>query len=131
MPHRFVRAVAPVVTHGLREMSVEGASLEHTLLQAALMGALIGTGVSPTQAVRQVEAAEAQLIGMHRGEIVEPAFHPGYAGAGAGMYGKPYGKGKMPYGQTISPYGAGAGFGTYGKGTTPYTTTPYMGGVRY
>ncbi|MFZ5827565.1 MAG: hypothetical protein ACOY94_24955 [Bacillota bacterium] len=139
----------------MREMSVEGANLEHTLREVALMAALVGSGVSPTQAIRRVEVEEAQLLRGHPGEAVEP-YHTGAFGAGqlmqpwgkgtqpwgagmqpwgacmqpwgAGM--QPSGKGAMPYGPTLTPYQKDTGFGTYGKGMgmTPTTVMPQMGG---
>ncbi len=148
MPHRYIRAVEPVVQHGLREMSLEGASLEHVIREVALMGALVGAGSTATEAIRQVEAIERELIG--------PSPAGEYLGAGAGavpgagMYGKGkgmpgvdmYGKGKgMPgvdmYGKGKGMPGAGMygkgkgmpGAGMYGKGkgASPYGT----GGVQY
>lgn len=136
MPHRYLRAVEALVAHGVREMSVEGASLEHTLREVALMAALVGAGANPTTAIRQVEAIEPELLRMHPGEAIE-GFHtgaiPGAFGKGATPYGKgagipgatgvpgtmpgAYGKGAMPYGKTIGAPGA------YGKGTMPYGKT--------
>ena len=75
MPHRYVRAIDPIVQHGIRELR-EGATVGHTLTEVALMGALVGAGATPTQAVRQVEQMERQLIGMGAWERAEqPMFH--------------------------------------------------------
>lgn len=127
MPHRFLRAVEPVVAHGLREMSVEGANLEHTLLEVALMSALVGSGVAPTQAIRRVEAEEAELLRTHPGEAVEP-YHAGAAGVGVGQFGKgvqPLGKGAQPWGKGAQPWAKdmqtwGAGMQPWGKGMQPW-----------
>lgn len=148
MPHRFMRAVESLVAHGLREMSVEGASLEHVLREVALMGALVGSGVDPTEAIRQVESIEPQLLRTHPGERIEP-YYPGHYGTGttgaadtAGITGipgigtmglpEPFGTGKAPFGKGVDMggfptiYGKGIGMGgisPYGKGKaglTPY-----------
>ena len=88
MPYRLMRAVEPIVAHGLRELRMEGANREHTLREVALMGALVGMGMPASQAIRLVEAMAAELLGMPRGEAREPE-HAGYGGyPGQGGWGK-------------------------------------------
>ena len=77
MPQWLMRAVEPIVAHGLREMRTEGADREHILREVALMSALVGSGMPAAQAIRLVEAMEPQLLGMPRGETREPE-HAGY-----------------------------------------------------
>jgi hypothetical protein len=101
MPQRFVGSVAPLVRHGLQELQY-GLPVEHVLREVALMGALVGTGVTPTQAVQAVERVEPTLLGLARGEERE-SFHAGAAGAGAA----PYGKGAAQFG--MGPWATGAG----------------------
>jgi|GEM_PF-6120714 len=106
MPHRFLRAVDPIVRHGIEELRL-GLSIDHTLREVALMAALVGAGVAPTQAIRTVESREAELLGLPPGEAAE-RFHA--------RRGRAYG---MPYGKTCgTTYGkAPTGYGT-GQGTT-------------
>ena len=87
MPHWLMRAVEPIVAHGLREMRMEGANREHILREVALMSALVGTGMPAAQAIRLVEALEPQLLGMPRGEAREPE-HAGYGYPEMGGFGK-------------------------------------------
>jgi hypothetical protein len=124
MPRRFVRQVEPIVHHGLRELRL-GIPVDHTLREVALMGALVGAGMSPVQAIHSVERHEAALIGMPRGEQFEMMCHPQLAyggkpwtmGAPDMGYGKPpacpTGMGKPPACPTgmgkppVSPMGLG------------------------
>lgn len=88
MPQWLMRAVEPIVAHGLREMRTEGADREHILREVALMSALVGTGMPAVQAIRLVEAMEPQLLGMPRGEAREPE-HAGYPDMGGWGMGFP------------------------------------------
>jgi len=89
MPYWLMRAVEPIVAHGLREFRTEGANREHILREVALMGALVGTGMPAAQAIRLVEAMEPQLLGMPRGETQEPD-HAGYPDMGGWGKGFPW-----------------------------------------
>ena len=76
MPHRFVRRIEPLVAHGIREIE-SGAPIDHTLRETAVMGALVGAGMTPTQAIAAVERYEASLIGTYPGEALETPWHGG------------------------------------------------------
>lgn len=66
------RTLTPIVQHGTREIRM-GAPLEHVLREVALVGALMGTGMTAQQALQYVEQRERQMIGMPaRGEAWEP-----------------------------------------------------------
>lgn len=103
MPHRFVRQIEPLVAHGIRELQ-EGVPLDHTLREIALMGALIGAGLSARGAITTVEQQEAALVGLHPAEIAEP-FH-----AAGGLAALPF---RTPVAGTLA--GWPAQVGTYGK----------------
>lgn len=109
LPLRFVPLIEPIVQHGQREASMEGASLVHTLREVALMGALVGSGLPPQQAIEMVEAMEPQLIGPSpAGEYEKPwTMGKGWPGmAKGGMMGKG-GMGK--------PWPGGMGWSGMGK----------------
>jgi hypothetical protein len=78
MPHRLQRLIDPIVQEGLTELQ-KGAPLVHTLREVILMGAFLGAGLSPREAMATVERYEPQLIGMGPWEAREPLRHPGLA----------------------------------------------------
>ncbi|HEY8347194.1 MAG TPA: hypothetical protein VIL07_07945 [Symbiobacteriaceae bacterium] len=108
MPHQFRQKVEPIVRHGLRELRA-GAPVDHVLREVALMAALVGTGLSASEAIRAVERAEPQLLGLPRGEEWEgwhwsppsplplrPVPMPGWPfGKGSQVPTGPWGMGKM------------------------------------
>jgi hypothetical protein len=75
---QMVRTLDPIVQHGIEELRA-GVSIEHTLREVALMGAMVGKGASPAEAIRAVERREEALIGTEPQEAFERAFHPGLA----------------------------------------------------
>lgn len=103
MPHRFVRQIEPLVTHGIRELQ-EGVPLDHILREVALMGALVGAGLTARGAITTVEQQEAALIGGHPAEVAEPFHAPGALAT-------------LPFRAPIAAPFAGwqPQFGTYGK----------------
>lgn len=107
---RYLRMVDPVVQHGMREIQ-QGASVEHTLRETALIAAMVGAGIDPSRAIAQVERAEATLLGP----------------SPAAEYGAPVGYGKqmpMTYGKQMpAAYGKQMP-GAYGK-QMPTMVAPY------
>lgn len=117
---RALGRVDTLVNHAVSEIQ-GGANVQHVLREVALMGALVGAGISADRAIREVERAEAQLVGGT--EQVEAGYHQGVAGQAYGMpmyTGQAYGK---QTGQVYGvPMGVGQTFGvptgiaqTYGK----------------
>jgi hypothetical protein len=128
-----VQAVEPLVLHGVQEIQY-GGTIDHTLRQVSLAGWLMGRGMSASDAIRQVEAAEyAGVGGLQRGE---PAMEPGRTGYGMGYdMGMGTGYGKAMGTQMGGAYGKamgmpmGAGYGkTMGGGYGKATAMPMGGG---
>jgi hypothetical protein len=127
---RAMGSVDALVNHGLSELQ-GGTSPAHVLREVALMGALVGAGMTASRAIRSIESAEARLVG--GAERAETGYHTG-AGMGMGM---PMGMGMgvgmgMPMtmgqwaptagvaGAGVTPWGAGTGIGMMGAGMGQY-----------
>jgi hypothetical protein len=98
MSHHHRVSITPLVHHGLRELQL-GLPIDHVLREVALMGVLVGAGMSPAKAIRSVEKAEPALLGLRPGEERE-GFHggmmPGGMMPGGMMPGAPMPGGMMP-----------------------------------
>lgn len=117
---RSLRQIEPLVRHGIQELR-QGAPIDHTLREVALMGTMVGAGLNANQAIRTVERFESQLLSYGGYERAEQAYHTAPWGQQVGGYGQQIGG----YGQQIGGYGqqVGGGFGKMGQ-QIPMTYVP-------